>query len=454
MEQNNSKQNSNTSEDIELYGEKICNIQAKLKNILDDMLYKEYGCYRNFQSTFKLVKSNFFDCYQPDININQVKFAANYIEEDDCNNIINFVTAQILYEWLCKDSNAQETINDFATQYNIEKPHPNLTLRSKNDTKGLESIYKDSQEARLRRSIKKYCNHWSIFEQNKDKTKPVNAAQPFNFPFLAILNFISGSDFQFLNLLQNNKEILRVQHSAKDDTIRNAFNEYLNLLNKLEADYVDNRTYVVSAMAIMELEQSLYTTLFLYFAYLMETDKQSSPTDVNKGISDSKKQAVLSFWFPFRHKHIVKCLLPNKRIVINRYFDLLRYKNLSSALVKSHDNEKFNRIKEKNLIYRCLINDLSIMYKITEHSYITDNDSSIPFWSSTKHDYDYAANFFKNKYPVIKQQPLKLFNNTIIPIKHWTYNMLEIYRNLFCSELLDHLHKVRKIQSRKNKKQK
>lgn len=458
MKDDNLKQNTNTSEDIKLYGEKICNIQSRLKNILNDMLYKEYGCHRNFQSTFKLVKSNFFDCHQPDINMNQVQFAETYIEEDDCNSIINFVTAQILYEWLCKDSNAQETINDFASQYDINNPHPNLTLRAKNEEKRQENIYARAHGARLRDKKNSYYNHFTISEQNKnkDKTKPKNTSQPFNFPFIAILSLISGSDFQFLDLLQNKKDILKVAGCHKDDTIRNAFNGYLDLLNKLESDYIDNRSYVVSAMAIMDLEQALYTTLFLYFAYLIEIDKKNSSTNSNKKILDGKEQAALSFWYPFRHKNIVKCLLPDKRITVNRYFDLLRYKTLTSTLLTSHNKEDFNIIKEKNLIYRCLINDLLIIYKITEANYTTDNNAIIPFWTSN--DYDYAANFFKNKYPIIKQHPLKSFNNTIIPLKNCTYNMLEIYNNLLYSECLDHLHKTRKLhekeQEEKNKKRK
>ena len=46
MKDDNLKQNTNTSEDIKLYGEKICNIQARLKNILNDMLYKEEYFFR------------------------------------------------------------------------------------------------------------------------------------------------------------------------------------------------------------------------------------------------------------------------------------------------------------------------------------------------------------------------------------------------------------------------
>lgn len=186
MERNNSKQNANTSEDIKLYGEKICNIQARLKNILNDMLHKEYGCYRNFQSTFKLVKSNFFDCHQPDINMNQVQFAETYIEEDDCNSIINFVTAQILYEWLCKDSNAQETINDFASQYDINNPHPNLTLRAKNEEKRQENIYARAHGARLR--DKKIHIITTLQFPSKTKTKIKQSLKTLLNPLTSLLS--------------------------------------------------------------------------------------------------------------------------------------------------------------------------------------------------------------------------------------------------------------------------
>lgn len=430
----------------------------KVKKILNDMLYKEYGCHRNFQSTFPYVQSTFFDCYQPDIDINEAKLAENYITDKDCENIINFVTAQILYEWLCKDNNAQETINDFATQYNIERPHPNITLVAKNEMRFPASQTTDSIRKGMERAYKKYYNNWLISEQilNIEKKQPKNASKFLNFPFLTILYWLNCSDFRFLDLLQNKKEILKIQNKSNNQPLRDAFKLYFDLLSGLESDFVDNRSYVVSAMAIMDLEQALYTTLFLYFAYLIEIDKKNSSTNSNKKILDGKEQAALSFWYPFRHKNIVKCLLPDKRITVNRYFDLLRYKTLTSTLLTSHNKEDFNIIKEKNLIYRCLINDLLIIYKITEANYTTDNNAIIPFWTSN--DYDYAANFFKNKYPIIKQHPLKSFNNTIIPLKNCTYNMLEIYNNLLYSECLDHLHKTRKLhekeQEEKNKKRK
>ncbi len=461
MKDDNLKQNTNTSEDIKLYGEKICNIQARLKNILNDMLYKEYGCHRNFQSTFPYVQSTFFDCYQPDIDINEAKLAENYITDKDCENIINFVTAQILYEWLCKDNNAQETINDFATQYNIERPHPNITLVAKNEMRSPASQTTDSIRKGMERAYKKYYNNWLISEQilNIEKKQPKNASKFLNFPFLTILYWLNCSDFRFLDLLQNKKEILKIQNKSNNQPLRDAFKLYFDLLSGLESDFVDNRSYVVSAMAIMELEQALYTTLFLYLAYLIELYKPNNKakTDTNKRIFEERKQIMASFWFSFMQKQTVQYLLPDKELFENRHFYLMRYQYLASTLSICNDNKNFNSAYDKNIIYRCLTNDLLAIYKITASNYgvqyINDvklfiaqpeDKLKIPFWTSK--DYDHTATFFKNKYPIIKQHPLNKFNDSIVSYENWSYKMLEMYRKLFGNKLLDHLHYIRSIK--------
>lgn len=298
----------------------------------------------------------------------------------------------------------------------------------------------------LQRAKNKYFNNWLYFKQtsSNNTSNRKNESQPYNFILLKICEWIVNNHFVFFDLLQNKKYILKASNKSKHKDLRNAFENYLNLLNNLESDSVNNRAYVVSAMAIMELEQSLYTTLFLYFAYL----KNIAKIDLN--VYDVFSN---SFWIP-----LIQFIIFNQQITENSQIDLLSYPNIINFYKNTNNNdynianiaEYYNHI----ILSRCFANDLLVLFRIhfyidniknISHSPNTKQDSNpkIPKW--TEEDYKNAANFFKKEYPVITQHPLKHLKKCMenLPPDEWNNNMLKDYRNLFCNQALNHLYDLR-----------
>lgn len=115
MKDDNLKQNTNSAEDIKLYGEKIFTIQSKLNELSNTLVSLNYGCY--YENN--IVISNLFSLKHPHVNINHISWASDLIKQKQYNHktIINFLTAKILYEWLAKDYNAQQTFTNFAKKW-------------------------------------------------------------------------------------------------------------------------------------------------------------------------------------------------------------------------------------------------------------------------------------------------------------------------------------------------
>lgn len=217
-------------------------------------------------------------------------------------------------------------------------------------------------------------------------------------------------------------------------------------------------------MAIIELENAFYTTLFLYFAYLYEitygkTKKITQNEVCKNNLEITKKEACNSFCQPIIHYPVIRFMIPNISQTINHRLDILSYYDIAKTYLKENyyknNNVKYlEDIHIKNIISRCLANDLLIIFKITNtehivqtnecsHIYQPIKDYIVPHW--TKQDYRFAANFFRNKYNVIREHPLKKILE-FLPEKpdQWPYTLLKKYQKLFCSKQLEQLTEIRK----------
>lgn len=402
----------------------------------------------------------------------------NFMSEQDIDNLVSWMVALYLDEWLESDLNATQTINGLInngfqpvnerqrsplhSKYNPDEnekwPTRDSLRNAEKDFNIMMGLQKEQAEEegypRKADTVPlSRCNK-KIIEQESANYR---VGRSYDFVTLNSIRWLSNDKsfseiptrqkrFKIYELLINNKEILKKTNYKDYDYDRNnplrfCYSDYRKAIEDAKNDK-DDKLYTINSITVQKFEQQF---AHIINACLASDIQQSANTNVEQTL----RKAI--FWF-YRDTY-------SSGIVVNTSNGNM-HDNLINPMdcfeimkiVNEPNSETFLKKGLIAHIKRRIAIEINVLINIQVYSDISISKLLKKEW--TTDDYAYAAKFFREKYPIID-------NNAILQLpdpEKWSDSMcesiIEIYKSPLFGGMIPWRERHKEAANERNKKRK
>ena len=320
------------------------------------------------------------------------KYDFEFILADNrwCNILANSATSVYLINWLWSDKTAVDSFSHYMDTNvfsNVEKAN------CYNDRRG--SVY-----SKMRRSAQNVREiHFLVDKQTsldglppiKRYNTPDSKGNSDKWHCLDFWQIVNSDKLIIIDLLLDYKRILGITtEKDKNDSLQNAYKEYYDLFKSITPDSagtMDDRTYVITAMMLHQIE---YTYRFHLAALMARLNR----TGFSTALFGTLDQKIASLWLPVA-KVEGDPLFTGKEDYIFPYisYDVLCYvPELLNLFSENHllNEEAYFRHYSSIIVLRNML--LLAMNNVPPEK--------LPSW--TQDDFSKAKLFYLNDYPIYK----------------------------------------------------